>query len=119
VKTIVGFIVVSMLAVFQSVNPAWSGDLDDGISEYTEEPIAADDRIGKKDTNINFIVVDAIAKAKMAEKDDDEEKGDEKDSGEKKTISNINDGTNENNENSVVVEPGSKVDSIYNIIIEK
>jgi hypothetical protein len=86
-------------------------DLSDGISEYTDENVSGDDNIGNnKDNNINFIVVDALGKAKSKK---------EKDANDKGNITNVDDGSVENNTNSVVVEAGSKVDKVYNIIIEK
>ena len=103
----------------------FASDLSDGISEYTEEPITTEEKLGDKDTNINFIIVDAIAKAKMAEKEAMEKKKnkaiEENENGKKNnaTISNIKDGNQDNNQNSVVIESGSKVDKIYNIVIEK
>jgi hypothetical protein len=90
-----------------------AADTDDGISEYTDEPIAGDDTMGSKDTNINFIVIDAIGKAKMKRKQASDGQKDPNDQ------SNYNDGSGDSNTNSIVLEPGSKVDKVYNIVIEK
>jgi|GEM_PF-2551058 len=104
-------LVIAACALCPSI-AAQASDLDDGISEYTDDSIAADDNIGSnKANNINFIVVDAIGKAKNKKA-----KGSEKDA---KNIQNFNDGSMEENTNSVVVEAGSRVDKVYNIIIEK
>ncbi len=54
------FIVVSFL----SASVCIGGDLDDGISKYTDGSIAKDDALGKPDKNLKFIVLDAIMKAK-------------------------------------------------------
>ena len=99
-------------------------DLNDGISQYTDENVAGDDSIGSKDTNINFIVVDAIGKAKVvqhqAEKEAEDEAAETGEEGEdQKSRINYNDGKSENNENSIVVEPGSNVEKVINIVIEK
>jgi hypothetical protein len=108
--------IAGLAFLWVSVPQALAADTDDGISEFNEEPISADDNLGSKDTNVKFVVADAIAKAKMkanASKDD-------KDSGnDGKTRSNVNTGDDENNQNSVVVGAGSKVDKVYNIVIQK
>jgi len=106
------------LVIFLSTRYCFGGDLDDKISQYTDESVDADDQMGNDDPNINFIVLDAMskAKAKMG-KIDKEGKG--------KTSSN-NDESNfssgsgsSSNVNSVVVGPGSQVKDIYNIVIKK
>lgn len=111
-----------------------AGDMDDGISKYTDENIAADDNLGSKDTNISFIVTDAIAKSKMWEhtaqkedeanevetgKDGEDDKDTKKSRDKKKNRINYNDGTDESNENSIVIGAGSQVDKVINVIIEK
>ncbi len=92
------------------------GDLDDKISQYTDETIDADDQMGNDDPNINFIVLDAIAKAKAKmSKIDKEGKTSSNDD-----ESNFSDGSgSSSNVNSVVVGPGSQVKDIYNIVIKK
>ncbi len=77
------------------------GDLDDGISKYKDDSISADDQMGKTDKNINFIVLKALADAKR--------RGDKN--------SNYNDGSGDNNQNSVVCEVGAKCDNITNVTI--
>ena len=51
---------VSVIAAGTSMG----GDLDDGISKYTDDPISKDDELGKPDKNLKFVVLDAIMKAK-------------------------------------------------------
>jgi hypothetical protein len=83
-------------------------DLDDGISKFTDESISQDDKIGKSDTNVNFIILNAIATAKAKQK-----KGDT-------AASNYNDGSGDNNENSVVIGAGTTgIREIYNINISQ
>jgi len=107
--------ILAFSLIFMSAGFAQAADTDDGISEFTEGSISSEDNLGSKDTNINFIVTDAIAKAKVMQNksgDIDGAKG-------KGNRYNLEDGETENNENSVVLGPGSKADKIYNIVIEK
>jgi hypothetical protein len=105
---------IGAMAIFFWHGMGYADDLNDGISEYTEENISADEAMGaNKDNNINYIVVDAIGKAKSTKKDKPEA------AAKSKEITNIPDAATDNNENSVVVEAGSRVDKVYNIIIEK
>ena len=115
IKKIVAMgVVVFVSGMLQS---SWvvAGDLDDDIANVSDDPIAADDNLGAKANNINFIVASSVGKAKnKADKDN----GAEKKSKSSSSISNFNDGTGDTNENSVVVEAGSHVDKVYNIIID-
>ena len=86
----------------------FAGDLDDGISKYKDEPISADDEALKTSPNINFIVLEAISSSQKKRK-----------SGEGGRISNFDDGTGDNNENSIVVGPGSDVREVTNVVIQK
>lgn len=125
---------LAALIVLAAALQVHAGDLDDGISKYTDESIAGDDNLGGKDTNISFIVTDAIAKSKMwehtAQKEDavndagtgeDGENSEttQKSSKKSKNRINYNDGADENNENSIVIGAGSQVDKVINVIIEK
>jgi len=83
-------------------------DLEDGISTFTDEGIHTDDELGKKDNNINFIVLDAMADAKMKAK-----------KGDKAAKTKSGDITGDKNENSVIVGPGSQTGNIYNIQVMK
>lgn len=85
-------------------------DFDDGISTATDDAVSVDEELGKKDNNINFIVLDAMAAAKMKAR-----KGDQAASGK----SGSGDITGNKNENSVVVGPGSQTGNIYNIQVMK
>lgn len=80
-----------------------AGDLDDGISTFTEEPISADDEALKADKNINFVVQQAKTKA--------QKKNDKN--------TNFKDGGGDQNQNSIVVGAGAQTGDIINVIIEK
>jgi hypothetical protein len=88
------------------VNGLRAEDMGDGISEATDEPMSGEDKLGDKDINIRFIVVNALSQAKKG-----------KSAANEKT--NFNDGSGDNNENSVVLEPGSRADRIVNVVVEK
>jgi len=103
------FIIVCIIIIpFMLAGYSRSDDLDDGISTATDDNVSADDEIGKKDNNVNFIVIEAMAAAKMKAKKGDEaaKKGGGDISGDK-------------NENSVVVGAGSQTGNIYNIQVMK
>ena len=105
------FIIVCIIIIPVMIAGYGRGDdLDDGISTATDEGVSADDEIGKKDNNVNFIVVEAMAAAKMKAK-----KGDQ--AADKKNSSG--DITGDKNENSVVVGAGSQTGNIYNIQVMK
>lgn len=90
---------------------AFAGDLDDGISTYTDEAISADDEALKTDKNIGFIIQRSQAQAEMAIKNKDKNKNSK--------FKNFNNGKGDNNENSIVVGAGAKTGDIINVIIEK
>ena len=50
------------------------GDLDDGISKYTDGTIAKEDALGKPEKNLKFIILDAIMKAKNEESSEEQDK---------------------------------------------
>jgi hypothetical protein len=105
------FIIVCIIIIpVMIVGISRGDDLDDGISTATEDGISADDEIGKKDNNVNFIVIESMAAAKMKAKKGDQAAG-QKNSG--------GDITGDKNENSVVVGPGSQTGNIYNIQVMK
>lgn len=81
----------------------FAGDLDDGISTFTEEPISADDEALKADKNINFVIQQAKTKA--------QKKNDKN--------TNFKDGSGDQNQNSIVVGAGAQTGDIINVIIEK
>lgn len=113
-------VVMGWSLIFMGASLALAGDTDDGISKATDESIAGDDYLGSANTNINFIVIDAMAKAKMIQYQAEKNANTDEDTkSSKKTKTNYNDGESENNENSIILEPGSQVDKVYNIIIEK
>jgi hypothetical protein len=99
------WMIIMALSAFLVLNPGnlvYADDLDDGISKYSDESISGDADMGQADTNINFIVLDALAEAKKRQKSGNEN-------------ANFNDGSGDSNQNSVVVGPGSDVKEIYNI----
>lgn len=86
---------------------ARADDWKDGIAEFSDEPISADGNMGDKAPNINFIVVGAMAKAKIGMKNLD-----------KKSVTNLSK-PGDKNENSIVVAPGSRVDKVINVVVQK
>ncbi|MBU0545073.1 MAG: hypothetical protein KKH97_07030 [Proteobacteria bacterium] len=104
------FIIVCVIIIPAMITGySWGeSDLEDGISTATDEGIHTDDELGKKDNNINFIVLEAMAAAKMKAK-----KGDQA------SKSSSGDITGDKNENSVVVGAGSQTGNIYNIQVMK
>ena len=101
----IGIVLCSL--IFESL--AVAGDLDDGISTYTDESIAADDESLKTDKNISFIIQQAQAQAEMASKNKDKDSN----------LKNFKNKKGDNNQNSIVVGPGAKTGNITNVIIEK
>ncbi|KPJ97715.1 MAG: hypothetical protein AMK71_12785 [Nitrospira bacterium SG8_35_4] len=97
---------VATVALLSGGSIVFGDDLDDGISKYSDEGIAAETEMGKTDTNINFIVIESMAEAKMRQKAGDKN-------------SNFNDGSGDNNQNSVVVGQGAQVDKVININVNK
>ena len=97
---------VAAVALLSGGNFALGSDLDDGISKYSDEGISGDAKMGKTDTNINFIVLESMAAAKKRQKSGDEN-------------ANFNDGSGDNNQNSVVVGQGAQVDKVININVNK
>jgi hypothetical protein len=63
--TLLVAILVAPLIIAGSVH---AGDLDDGISKYTDDSIGKDDELGDPEKNINFIKMDAKSKAKVRAK---------------------------------------------------
>ena len=66
---------------------SFGGDLDDGISKFTDESIAKDDELGQPDKNIKYIITKAKSQAAAGQSSSD----------------------GSGNMNSVVVGPGSNV----------
>ncbi len=90
-------IVVTLIPLFLAVVVAgWvvAGDLDDGISKFTDDGIAKYDEMGKAGKNITFIVMNAQSKADML-KDGKDKVGSDK--------------GGDANMNSVVLGAGSRV----------
>ncbi|MFO7665816.1 MAG: hypothetical protein R6V76_04300 [Desulfobacterales bacterium] len=103
------FIIICIIIPALIAGYSWGeSDLDDGISTFTDDGISKDDELGKKDNNINFIVLDAMADAKMKAK-----------KGDKAAKTKSGDITGDKNENSVVVGAGAQTGNIYNIQVMK
>ena len=72
--------VVTLIALFLSAAIAsWvtAGDLDDGISKFTDDGIGKYDEMGKAGKNITFIVMNAQSKADMLKDGKDKTGSDE------------------------------------------
>lgn len=54
-------LVLTVLMLF--VSSVYAGDLDDGISTFTDDNISKWDDLGKKDRNVNFIKLKARSQA--------------------------------------------------------
>ena len=102
--SITGLLVIMGLCFLPISTLVYSGDLDDGISKYKDESIQGDDAALKTDKNVNFIVLEAISNSQKKNKSN---------------ASNFNDGSGDNNENSIVVGPGGQVGDVTNVIIQK
>ena len=84
------FFLVSCIVVSSC---GFAGDLDDGISKYTDDGIGKWDELGKADLNIKFIVLNAKSKATLGNDAEGTTGG----------------GSGDANMNSVVMGPGSRV----------
>jgi hypothetical protein len=83
-------------------NAAVASDLDDGISQPMEDSISADDELGQRDRNINFIKLKAKSDAAVSSKSGINGEGSAQGST-----------TGTGNMNSVVLGPGGSVRNIY------
>lgn len=92
---------LAVFSFFPTSSPA--GDLDDGISKFTDESISKDDDLGNPEKNIKFIVMKAKSQAAMGAK-----KGDDATQG----------ATGSGNMNSVILGPGSNIKGDIIIIDE-
>ncbi len=103
---ITGVLAMMVLCFLPVSNLVYAQDLDDGISKYTDEAISGDDQALKPDTNINFIVLDAISTSQKSRKQGN-------------SNSNFNDGSGDNNQNSIVLAPGAKADKVINVNVQR
>ena len=62
-----------MVVLFFCIGASIAGDLDDGISKYTDDRITSYDDLGKSDRNINFMKLNAKSHAKVQEEGSDPE----------------------------------------------
>ena len=60
---IISVAVITIALLFAGAGVSMAGDLDDGISKFTDDPISKDDELGQKDINTKFIILKAKAKA--------------------------------------------------------
>lgn len=56
---------ISVASISLTASGVFAGDLDDGISKYTDDGMASWDDLGKSDKNIKFIVLNAKSKATL------------------------------------------------------
>lgn len=96
-KRLITFLMSLLMLVTLGQRPARAGDLDDGISKFTDDSIAGDDELGKPSKNIKFIIEKAKSQAKVSEKS----------AGKGNTKTGKNSG--DSNQNSVVMGAGSNV----------
>ena len=95
-KTIVFLVLLTGFLVFAN-NSVFAGDLDDGISKFSDDSISSYDDMGKTDKNIKFIIMNSKSRAKVAEKA----------GGAGSTTTGST--TGDNNRNSVVMGAGSTI----------
>ncbi|MEN8136700.1 MAG: hypothetical protein ABFS18_14385 [Thermodesulfobacteriota bacterium] len=95
-KTLISLVLMSALLFFGN-NIVFAGDLDDGISKFTDDSVSSYDEMGKADKNIKFIIMNSKSRAKVAEKSGG--------AGSTRTGKT----TGDNNRNSVVMGAGSKI----------
>lgn len=96
-KKIVSLVLLLAVSLFVGSSNVFAGDLDDGISKFSDDGIASYDEMGKSDKNIKFIIMNSKSRAKVAEKAGG--------AGNTKTGTT----TGDNNRNSVVMGAGSKI----------
>jgi len=94
-------VIIAMVFLVSAAMPCtvFSNDLDDGISNYTDDSVKKWDQLGKKDRNVTFIKMNARSKAMVMKK-----------SGEGLVGSNASgSGSGAANMNSVVMGAGSTI----------
>lgn len=96
---IICFFIIPLVLAVESIG----GDLDDGISEYTDDSVSKYDELGQADKNITFMKMNAKSRAEVKKKS-----GVEGQSG----------STSGTNMNSVVMGAGSNVKGDIIIIDE-
>lgn len=84
---------------------SFGGDLDDGISKYTDDGISQYDELGKVDKNVKYLKMRALSRARMG-----------KESGKNTVTSGGKKG--QANMNSVILAPGSTIKGDVVIIDE-
>ncbi len=94
-ETIISFTLVAVVLISGNTN-VFAGDLDDGISKFSDDSISSYDELGKADQNIKFVIMNSKSRAKEVEKVGG--------AGNTKTWKT----TGDNNRNSVVMEQAVK-----------
>lgn len=61
-------VLLSLLISLVVVSSGYCGDLDDGISKFTDDNISKWDDLGKKDVNVNFVKLNARSQADVRSK---------------------------------------------------
>ncbi|MCP4688626.1 MAG: hypothetical protein GY859_11290 [Desulfobacterales bacterium] len=74
-KTLAMIISVILVSVMGAGVGLAGGDLDDGISSYTEDGVTKYDNLGEPDPNVKYIILKAKTKAAMQNKDGAASKG--------------------------------------------
>lgn len=100
------FLRILMLGCCFSASMVLAGDLDDGISRYTDDSISKYDNLGRIDRNIKYIKMRAIGRAKMKEQ------------GAEDSLTQGTTGSGQANMNSVVLGPGGVIKGDVIIIDE-
>ncbi|MDY0190934.1 MAG: hypothetical protein RBR22_09400 [Desulfuromonas sp.] len=92
----IGMLISVVLCLLLGVTSVLAGDLDDGISKFTDDNITKWDDLGKKDRNVTFIKLNARSQASVRSKN-----------GNASGTSGISDGSA--NMNSVILGAGGTI----------
>ena len=103
-------ITLTSLLLLSGFGIAVAGDLDDGISKFTDDGMSSWDDLGKEDKNIKFIIMNYKSQAAVSKKSAER--------GAKQEGSSSSSGGGDNNMNSVVMGAGSTIHGDVIIIDE-
>lgn len=92
-------IIMVSLILLSGFGIAMAGDLDDGISKFTDDGMSSYDDLGKEDKNIKFIIMNSKSQAAVSKKSAGGDDASKSGSG----------GGGDNNMNSVVMGAGSTI----------
>ncbi len=62
------YLLFAALFFMLSGSVVYAGDLDDGISKYSDDSISANDNLGDPDKNVKYIIMRAKSQAAMGNK---------------------------------------------------